>query len=239
MKDYYERLLRDCGAVLDASFAADRDGLMPRAHSFIADLETWHAVLEGRLEQRALAVAAREYQYALMAVAIGQYRQAFGSLRTYLELTCAALHFSAIELDMRLWLQGERDVSWARLADGDNGVLSHSFARAFYPGLKDDVTHYRELAKKVYRECSEFVHANPHTHEIIPGQVEFNEDMFFSWQEKAASARLVATFALVLRYLQTLPEGLLPSLEGPVLDQLSHIEAVRYAFNTETTNADA
>lgn len=234
MRHHYEQLLSNCEVVLDASFTTDADGLIANAHAFITDLETWHAVLEGRLEQRAVAVAAQEYQYALMAVTLGQYRQAFGALRTFLELTCAALLFSANELEMRLWLQGERDVSWTKLTDENNGVLSHTFARAFYPELKDDVSHYRQLAKKVYRECSEFVHANPNTHEIIPGKVEFNREVFLGWHDKAATARLVATFVLVLRYLQTLPASSLPQLEGPVLDQLNHIEAVRYAFETET-----
>lgn len=171
MREYYEALLHDCASVLQQTYASDDDGMMAAAHAFIADLQAWQEVLDGRLEHGALSIAAREYQHALMAVVLGQYRQAFGSLRTYLELTCAALFFSANELHLRLWLRGEEDVSWSRLIDEDVGVFSHTFARAFFPELKDDVVHYRELAKKVYRECSEFVHANPHTHGVIPGQV--------------------------------------------------------------------
>ena len=75
----------------------------------------------------------------------------------------ASIHFSTNRLDSADWQRGVFDISWARLIDSDQGVLSPRYANAFFPELKADIEEYREQAKTLYRTLSEFVHGNQYT----------------------------------------------------------------------------
>src|SRR5207244_3036704 len=112
-EEHYMTLHSACGEVLNASFADDTTGLHAASHSFIVDLEAWHRhVLGSRPESTLLTAALAEYQFGLLAVVQGQYRQAFMALRLGLELLLGAVFFSANELELRVWLRGERDIVW-------------------------------------------------------------------------------------------------------------------------------
>src|ERR1700745_3163024 len=112
-EETYQRLHAQCPGVMAASFGADVHRLQAISHNFVAELDEWLRVLASRPEAELFKAALREYQYSLLAVVQGQYRQAFMALRLSFELLLAAVHFSANELSLRLWSLGRKDIVWS------------------------------------------------------------------------------------------------------------------------------
>lgn len=224
---HYEQLHAASAAVLVESFAGSRAEAMAKSHSFIDDLALWISVLGKRPEATVLQATLREYQFALLALSAGHYRSAFVALRLTLELSFAAVQWSTNERELREWLRGQRDSNWAILSDQENGILSKQFIRLFTEGLADEASGYRASAVAVYRECSEYVHGNAHTHRSIPEQLVFDSVSFDAWQQKASTVRLIISFTLAARYLVDLDPAARSRLESMLIDHLGHSVGVR------------
>ena len=190
-EDYYRQLHASCGVVLSASFQADDKGQHAVAHQWISDLLRWHDVLAHRPESGLILASLAEYQFALLALVLGQYRQAFMSLRLSLELLLGGVYYSANELHLRLWMNGQKDLVWSALISLDDGVFSKTFVGAFCEDLVDCARQYGAIAGGVYRECSEYVHGNAQTHSEQSGKVMFQDEAFQTWHSKAKSVRLL------------------------------------------------
>jgi hypothetical protein len=234
--EHYRGLLTASDAVLAESFIGPRANAMAKSHAFIVDLELWISQLRGRRELPVLESALREYQFALLSLTAGHYRAAFASLRLTLELSFAAVHWSANERELREWLRGQRDSNWATLIDSENGVLSKQFVRLFYDGLANEAGQYRASAAAVYRECSEYVHGNAHTHIAIPTTLIFDVGRFEDWHQKASVARLTISFVLTARYLFDFDVAARNSIEATVIDHLGHSPAIRALVGASSEN---
>jgi hypothetical protein len=103
-----------------------------------------------------------------------------------------------------LWLTGSDDISWTSLNDPDKGVYSHNFMKAFNPELGSYRTQYMNLAAQVYRECSEYVHGNPGTHEDAALTVSYDQAKIQNFHDKVATVRLCVFFQFFARYLSIL-----------------------------------
>jgi len=225
--DYYKNLHCACGEALAASFAADTAGLHANSHSFVSDLERWYEFLKDRPEAPILKAALAEYQFALLAVVQGQYRQAFMALRLSFELLMGTSYLSANEFQLRQCLRGERDLVWSALIDAESGVLSKQFVKAFYEELAGEASQYRAMGQEAYRECSEYVHGNALTHTSLDGNVSFQQEIFKAWHDKAKTIRLISSFALCARYVYLADSTSRSKLETVLIDNLGHIPAVR------------
>lgn len=224
---HYEQLHAASAAVLIESFSDSRAEAMARSHAFIDDLALWINELAERPETPVIQSALREYQFALLALSAGHYRAAFVALRLALELGFAAIQWSTNERELREWLRGQRDSNWATLSDHENGILSKQFIRLFCEGLAEEASSYRASAVAVYRECSEYVHGNAHTHRSIPEKLVFDSVSFDAWQQKASSVRLIISFAFAARYLVDLAHPARSRLESVLMDHLGHSIGVR------------
>lgn len=225
--NHYEQLHQASSAVLGASFEEPYSTEMARSHAFIDDLALWIEVLGNRPEKPVFQSALREYQFALLALSVGHYRAAFVALRLALELGLAAIQWSANEKELREWLKGQRDSNWAALVDNENGIFSKQFVRLFFEELANEAPSYRASAIAVYRECSEYVHGNAHTHETLPEQIAFNGAVFSAWQQKASAVRLIIAFVLAARYLVDLDQAARSRLEHMLIDHLGHSVGIR------------
>lgn len=225
--DYYKQLHEMSNIVLKESFSDAHADAMAKSHAFIDDLALWIDELEGRQEVLALQSALREYQFALLALSAGHYRAAFTALRLALEISFAAVQWSANERELREWLRGERDSNWTALIDKENGVLSKKFIRLFSEGLAEEASQYLYSAIAVYRECSEYVHGNAHTHRSIPEKLVFDNASFETWQSKASVVRLTISFSLAARYLSDFDTAKRSRLESVLMDHLGHSIGVR------------
>ena len=226
-EEHYRKLYASCGDVLTQSFASDAVGLHAASHQFISDLQNWLDVLDPRPEKALLAAAISEYQFSLLAVIIGQYRQAYMSLRLSLELILGCVFYSGNEFKLRMWMKGSQDLIWSTLVCPENGVFSVAFVSAFSEELSISARQYGGIAEKVYRECSEFAHGNAHTHSGKSGKLAFQEQIFRAWHEKAKALKLATSFALCARYVHFLEPHKRVALEPVLLDSLGHIPAVR------------
>ena len=204
-----------------------------RAHNFASDFEMLLASIEGRPEAEVMQLGLREYQYALYAAAVGNYRHATISLRLFLELSLSTVHFSAYELHLREWLNRRRDIVWKSLVDPSTGVFAHNFIEAFNPGLENLGKQYSTIADALYRECSEYVHGNRHTHGDAGADqaLGFDRAEVLGWIDRADAARLSVLFAFACRYLGSMAPERRARLEYLMLDCFGDIAAIRALYD--------
>jgi hypothetical protein len=229
--DLYRALIESHRAAAEACFA-DPDALaaFTRAHNFLGDLSVLREILKDRSEVACFDVAAQEYQYSLSAVISGHYRHAFSSLRLSFELLLSSIYFSAHEVKLRQWLNGSRDITWSGLTDDDKGVFSAPFVKAFHPEMVELRRRFGGIAASVYRECSEFVHGNPKTHNGLAGEVRLRKDVLLEWSERAESIRLIILYCYFYRYAAVCGEREKEGWEPLMLDAFGHEAAVQQYF---------
>lgn len=210
----------------------DPDGLtaFSKCHNFLGDLDRISALTHGRPEAVCFTLAVQEYQYSLSALVLGHYRHAFGSLRLSFELFLSCIYFSAHEVKLRQWLAGNRDIFWSALIDNDKGVFSNNFVGAFNTEFAGLSRQFSGLATTVYRECSEFVHGNPRTHESLSGNISFRKPVLITWSEHLESLRLCVFFCFLYRYSSSMGRDMKASLEPLMTETFGHEAAVQSLF---------
>ena len=142
-------------------------------------------------------------------------------------MNLAAIDFSTNERLFLGWSLGRADITWTRLADTQEGVLSKNFCSLFPLDLADHAQNYRTMASTVYRECSEFVHGNPSANSKLPEFLEFKKETALDWCSKLDTMYLVCVFLFSVRYLQGLTPKQLEKVKPDVLDQLAHLAPIR------------
>lgn len=201
-----------------------------KAHNFSKDLETLANAINTRPEHEALSLAINEYCYALLSAAAGNYRHAHSSLRLFIELSLASIQFSANELKLRRWIKGDEDVNWNSITSTDNGVFSQHFLQAFNSEVDSYGRQYLEIAAAVYRECSEFVHGNHHTH-VMSAPEGFKFESLEEWINRAESAYLCFVFAFAGRYLGVASQELKSEIEHIMLENLGSITSIQVIYS--------
>ncbi|MCE0499194.1 MAG: hypothetical protein LV481_14735 [Methylacidiphilales bacterium] len=232
--EYFGTLHSQCEAAFKQSLSEPNLTKIAASHRFASELALWQALIGNRREGELFQVAEHEFEYSILALIQGHYRHAFKSLRLVLELTLQAIYLSGNEIKLREWLSNRIDTSWGAIIDKQEGIFSERFCKAFFPSLKDHILHYGGMAVLLYRECSECVHGK--TPELIPlpQTITFDLGTFDLWQRKAEILRLVAHFALTLRYFNDLPLADQRKL-GPCLPNLPQITEIQAALNPPTS----
>lgn len=239
IEEYYQHIFEDTKTTIDQSLIL-KDQLA-KVHSFADDILTWHEVLKHREESVILKNVASELQFAAFSLACGLYRQSFISLRIVLELSMATIFFSANELELREWQQGNYDIYWSKLVgskkvddedqsdlDQDNrGVLSKRWTKAFFPDLEKYVNEYYKLARTTYRKLSEFVHGNSYTWGQDNVQISFSQETFNIWFENFSNVSQTISFILCLRFMKTLDKDDLNKLQATLIDFFAHLPEIR------------
>lgn len=214
--------------IFDQTLAEPTDhGHRATAVQNIADLGACIAAVAERPEKSVFDLSVREYQYALVAACHGSYRQAFAALRLSFELWLAAINFSGSERELRSWRAKKKDIVWAQLIDDETGVLSKTFVSLFATSLVDHAPSYRAIAERLYRECSEYVHGNHHTHLLLPEDLTYDQATFRDWCSKAQTLKLVCLFCFTFRYSEKIAGTKLVAIGSPIGDALGHIPEVR------------
>ncbi|MGB4582679.1 MAG: hypothetical protein WBI05_00875 [Rhodoferax sp.] len=231
--EHYQALLKNTGVVLTTmTDTKNATETLTVLHNYIVDFDVFRLAISDRPEVAVLDSAVKEYQFALFALASGQYRHAFVGLRLFFELMLATIQFSAHEIDYRMWVKDTKDINWSSLKDNQTGVFSVNFIRAFNPAFADIGKQYLAIAEAVYRECSEFVHGNAGTHSKLPSDIAFHEESFFSWHQKATTMRLVIIFLYSARYLNYITVDARIKLEPVIMDTIGNLQAVQDIFST-------
>lgn len=236
LADHYRSLLgRPLKVFEDSLLDLEAKQQLTRSYNFSSDFELLIYPVRDRPEGRMFDLAIREYQFSLYAAAGGSYRHAHISLRLFTELFLAGIFFSAYEIKLRAWLTGaaDSDIIWSAITHADTGVLSPAFLRTFHPGIETRAKQYQTIASAVYRECSEFVHGNMHTHQAEDPGIAFSRDSLIAYVERTEAVRLCIMFAFCGRYLTLLPLDEREPLREVVIEVLGHIKSVRHAFFSE------
>ncbi|QGW77010.1 hypothetical protein GPJ81_10085 [Pseudomonas alkylphenolica] len=227
---YYRELIQNSNTVLGAMIEANGTEALTASHNYLLDYDALKMAIADRPEAAVFDSAVKEYQFALFALASGQYRHAFGGLRLFFELMLATVQFSAHEIDYRMWAKDSKDINWSALKDSQTGVFATNFIRAFNPDFSDCGKQYLAIAEAVYRECSEFVHGNAGTHAILPTDITFQNDVFCSWHNKATTMRLAIIFAFSARYLNYVDRDATERMEPIITDVIGDLPPVRAIF---------
>jgi hypothetical protein len=204
-------------------------------HDSLNDFQHWFRVLSPRAESALLKHAIHEVSLSLFLLVSGLYRPAYTSLRLFLELSLAAVHFSCNRLELAEWLAGRYDIKWSVLSDPDSGLFSPRYASAFFPQLREDVNTYRAIGTKTYRELSEYVHGNPHTLELTVDGLAFNSSAHSKWLQHFRDAALVVHFAYALRFIGEVSPADLANMSPFLNETLGHIESIRARLTAVTT----
>lgn len=83
------------------------------------------------------------------------YRNAYISLRSGIELSLAYIFFLDHNYEYLFWKKDKYDVKWSVLENGETGVLNKKYLKLF---CDDEFENLFTLCRKIYRDCSQFVH---------------------------------------------------------------------------------
>lgn len=205
-----------------------------KASNSISTIERIILPLKNNFEFPVYVQSTKELQYALLAAATGNYRQAFSSLRLFFELFLAGIEFSASARLFLGWNLGRENIVWNRLVDVENGIFSKNFCCLFFDDLKEEASQYRALASTVFSECSQFVHGNPKATAKLPQSLQFHQEIVLNWTSKLDTMHLVISFAYTSRYLLGLSEADKESVKDDLLEQLEILEPVRLILGGTT-----
>jgi len=231
---HYRQLITQTGTSL-GNLIVDTDQFpaFTAIHNYATEFETLTSVVGDRPEIVIFRSAIKEFYYSLYACATGGYRHAHIGLRLFFELFSAGIFFSAYEIKLRSWLSDldGSDINWSAISHPETGIFSVTFLNAFNPDLCETGKQYRVIAAKAYRECSEFVHGNIHTHdpnvELFSYQIEFLQ----AWMERAEAIRLCVIFCFAGRYLRFLDKDARGKIEYIITESLGHLPAIQDIYS--------
>lgn len=195
-------------------------------HQLDDDIAQWLKRISGP-EADQLRSARRELALAEFCAASGLYRQAFGSLRLFLELSFAAVHFSVNEFERRRWNSDRTDFSWSRALDEDTGVLSKQFVAEFAPETQQDAAKYAVDAAATYRYCSQFVHGKAIVASSIPEALQYSPEAVTAWCNHASSSGSAVLFLLYVRYGSDLNAHSDSALSEILINRFGHLTSIR------------
>jgi hypothetical protein len=205
---------------------AEHRSALGKVHQVDDDLSEWVVLIAGP-ETAQLLAARRELALAEFCAASGLYRQAFASLRLFLELSFAAVHFSVHEFERRRWNSDKSDFSWSKALDEESGLLSKQFVDEFAPQCRDDASSFAGDAARTYRYCSQFVHGKAKVSDELPDALEYSSEAVSDWCQHAASAGTAVLFLLYVRYGDGLDAHAHARLSEILITRFGHLNSIR------------
>ena len=197
----------------------------------IKDLTSFVDCISKRAEHYVFKLALRELNQSFLAALNSHYRQSFSGQRLSLELWFAGIQFSTNELGFRKWKMNEKDIIWGSLINADDGILSLGMARIYWTSAENRVPAYRNIAEKIYRECSQFVHGNNETHDYLPQTFGYSKKVMQDWKNNLDTITLLLSFTFLLRFNEELTILDYEKLTQPITDILGHVSEARNLLN--------
>ncbi|MFE7546675.1 hypothetical protein [Streptomyces gardneri] len=192
-----------------------------------ADLAAWLEALESKPEAQQFQSAHRDFGLAFYAAMSGLYRQAFSNLRSFLEVTVGATYLSSHEFKRRQWVSGRLDISWKAITSTESGLYSTPFLKEFCPEAIDEQDEMLGDLTQAYRRCSEYIHGNVSTSQMLPTEISYREDIAKEWLSIAKSTLKATMHCLMVRYYKDLSQPLRGIVEGSLEDHFSHLVSAR------------
>ncbi|EFJ77353.1 hypothetical protein [Rothia dentocariosa] len=192
-----------------------------------------------RINKNILEYSIKEIGFSGYCVATGLYGQAFSSVRKFLETGFASVFYSVHEYEYDLWVKGQKDYSWKKGLEGIEGgnfpgLFSKQFIYIYNKDLYEESSSYKDKAKNVYRECSEYMHGKISFSLTITNNVVYNKDLFDKWNRLITSALESVIFLLLIRYGNIINNQILSDDEIDSLNvKFGHHRSVRKMIGIE------
>lgn len=228
----YQNINEKFSGIISESLTGKNLQMHAKASRFVEDYKQWIDFLEDSYEVVIYKEALSEYQSMLLFWCMGLYKHAFISLRSYFEATMFGIQLSTNELNFRLWKSETLDLYWSQIMDDNEGIFSKKFVQAFEPLFADEAYGMKEIAKRVYRECSEFIHNNYGATSLLPKATQFNQAIFELLADKVESINQVIIFALTMRYVEDIIErDKLSEFEEVIMDEIGYLGCAQEIYN--------
>lgn len=219
--DYYDNFKNKVMGIIDSTLSESNPFYpqLAKNRSFVEDYDRWLAILSDNPEIEIYRNAIKVYQEAFGNMLMGLYQPAFMGLRYFLERSLTGVYYSGSEVELRTWMQGQRDTYWAELIGAeenntrptpiqkasdeknvDKGLFSLRFTRAFFPEIDNAAKSFRALTITVYRNCSEYVHGNPHAIKSVGFNIDYSAPVVIKWNDFADTVARCVLYAFFMRY---------------------------------------
>ena len=199
---------------------------------FVSDLGAWVDCLKDIPQSLLLRSALNECATANLFCSFGLYKHAMISLRLCLEHCLYAIYMSSNDFYFRRWKSGQEDMKWTAILDTNTGIFSKSFIRAYAPEFEERSMELSNIARTVYRECSEYIHGNFSKMECLPEQNEFSQDLLSRYVDHFETISYLLSVCLVIRFKEKiLKDGLLGNLEDAIMHNISMLPEIQLLYD--------
>ena len=131
-REFYLKIHNRLQENIQASLSSSHYTQFANASAFIDDYGLWEKWITEKYEIEIFSLALSEYETALLFATQSLYKQAFSSLRAFLEHTLFGIQLTTNLLQYLKWKQDARDVYWSEIVDLESGLFSPSFISAFF-----------------------------------------------------------------------------------------------------------
>lgn len=128
------------------------------------------------------------------------YRNSMMCLRSAMELSLSFIYYHDRNYEFLLWKNNRMDMTWSKLFDSDNSIISKKYLDLFISGnLKID--ELRETIKKHYHECSEYVHGKyEYMQSINEMKIQYDAESVKEYFEQANGVIDILILLLFIRF---------------------------------------
>lgn len=204
--DLYLKINHNLQENIQASLSSSHYTLFANTNAFIDDYGLWQKWIAEKYGIEIFSLALSEYETALLFAVQSLYKQAFSSLRAYLEHTLFGIQLTTNLLQYLNWKQDAQDVYWSQIVDLDSGLFSSNYTSAFFSELCASSKLILDLAKRVYRECSQFTHGNYSAWEVIKYPPVYDEKAFVKFLDEAESIKYIIEYSFFIRFIKEIPK---------------------------------
>lgn len=129
----------------------------------------------------------------------GMYRNGYISIRSAIELGLSFFYFLEHNYDFLKWKKNKFDISWTRLNDPNNGVITNDYLNLFDESFESE--DFINNIKRIYRECSQYVHGKyEYMHCVKIGKISFDIDKFREWSNIFVEAIDIILILIAIRF---------------------------------------
>lgn len=228
--EYFSKINNDSQKIFKETLLKKEE--LGTLHSFSSYIYEFSTHINTPDERALLLRVCNQLEFATFSIALGLYRQGFSSLRLGLEMGMASIYFSAHQVELKEWLINHIDISWLKLIDADQGVLSKRFINAFFKECAPHVDSYRGTAKSTYRKLSEYVHGNNETWNQSEIRLKFNPSLIDVYKDHYKATTEIILFLAICRYHDRFNDQTKESLQFIPME-FNHIPAIRSFFGHE------
>lgn len=196
------------------------------ANAFIDDFRLWEKWISNKYGSEIFKLAISEYETSILFCLQSLYKQAFTALRATLEHTLFGVQLTTNLYQYRQWKNNCKDVYWSEITNPENGIFSFNYFSAFAPDLCSSSPLIAELAKRIYRECSQFTHGNYVIGDSLCEPGLYDERLVAQFFEVLESVKYVIEFSLFVRFNQEITSSEISVLEPQLAEHLGHFKEV-------------